>query len=212
MGLFASLWDVAVHLDQHLAELSAQHGSWVYVPLFLVVFCETGLVVTPFLPADSLVFVAGAVWAAAGRDLRILAAVLGAAALFGDNVNYSLGRFLGPKVFRWENSRLFNQRALDYTHGFYARHGGKTVMIARFVPFMRTVAPFVAGVGRMQYPRFLAFSVVGAALWVVAVVGAGHFFGHVPFVRNNLSVLISAVVAVSVIPVLFQVVRARRAT
>jgi membrane-associated protein len=211
MQLLASLWDVIVHLDLHLAELLAQHGRWIYALLFAIVFCETGLVVTPFLPGDSLLFVAGAVWAAADMDVRILAIVLGTAALCGDNVNYWIGRYLGPRVFRWEKSRLLNRQALDYTHNFYERHGGKTIIIARFVPLVRTFAPFVAGIGRMQYVRFLAFSVAGAVLWVIPLVSAGYFFGNVRFVKNNLSIVILAIVAISVTPVLIQLVRARRA-
>jgi membrane-associated protein len=211
MEFLASLWDIAVHLDRHLAELLAQYGRWIYALLFLIVFCETGLVVTPFLPGDSLLFVAGAVWAAADMDARVLAAALGTAALCGDNVNYWVGRYLGPRVFRWENSRWFNRNALDYTHGFYERHGGKTIIIARFIPLVRTFAPFVAGIGRMRYVRFLAFSVVGAALWVIPIISAGYFFGNVPFIKNNLTVVIFAIIALSLTPVALQVLRARRA-
>src|SRR5215467_8493639 len=211
MELFAWLWDIAVHLDRHLAELLADYGRWVYALLFVIIFCETGLVVTPFLPGDSLLFVAGAVWAAADMDARVLAAALGSAALCGDNVNYWVGRYLGPRVFRWENSRWFNRSALDYTHGFYERHGGKTIIIARFIPLVRTFAPFVAGVGRMRYLRFLAFSVAGAALWVIPIVTAGYFFGNVPFIKNNLTVVIFAIIAISLSPVAIQYVRARRA-
>jgi membrane-associated protein len=211
MELFASLWDVVVHLDVHLAGLLAEYGRWVYALLFVIIFCETGLVVTPFLPGDSLLFVAGAVWAAAEMDARLLATALGAAALCGDNVNYWVGRYLGPKVFRWEKSRLFNRHALEYTHGFYERHGGKTIIIARFIPLVRTFAPFVAGIGRMAYVRFLAFSVVGALVWVIPIVSAGYFFGNVPLVKNNLTIVIIAIVAISLTPALVQVVRARRA-
>src|SRR4249919_365924 len=177
MEILAALWDLIVHLDAHLAAFVAQHGVWIYLLLFLIVFCETGLVVTPFLPGDSLLFVAGALWAAAGTDARALAATLIAAALCGDNVNYWIGRYLGPKVFRWEGSRFFNRAALDRTHAFYERHGGKTVVIARFVPLVRTFAPFVAGVGKMRYPSFLAYSIGGAFLWVGLLVGAGYFLG-----------------------------------
>jgi len=211
MEFFAWLWDIAVHLDRHLAELLAQYGRWIYALLFLIVFCETGLVVTPFLPGDSLLFVAGAVWAAADMDARVLAAALGAAALCGDNVNYWVGRYLGPRVFRWENSRWFNRNALDYTHAFYERHGGKTIIIARFIPLVRTFAPFVAGVGRMRYARFLAFSVAGAALWVIPIVTAGYFFGNVPLIKNNLTIVIFAIIALSLSPVAVQYLRARRA-
>jgi membrane-associated protein len=203
------LWDVIVHLDVHLASLMQQYGTWVYLILFAIVFCETGLVVTPFLPGDSLLFVSGALWAATGMDVNMLAAALIAAALLGDNCNYWIGRYLGPRVFRWEGSRLFNRAALDRTRGFYHRHGGKTIIIARYVPLVRTFAPFVAGIGRMPYPRFLAFSVAGAALWVLSLTFAGYFLGNVPAVRQNLSVVIFGIIGVSLVPVALEVMRAR---
>ena len=209
MELIAFVWDLLVHLDRHLAALLQEYGIWIYALLFLIVFCETGLVVTPFLPGDSLLFVAGALWAAAGLDPQALAATLIAAALCGDNVNYWVGRYLGPKVFQWESSRLFNRRGLDYTHAFYDRHGGKTVVIARFVPIVRTFAPFVAGIGRMRYLRFLAFSVAGAVLWVVSLVTAGYLFGNVPLVKNNLTIVIFAIVLVSLSPIAIEYLRTR---
>ena len=211
MELIAFFWDIIVHLDRHLAALLQQYGPWIYGLLAVIVFCETGLVVTPFLPGDSLLFVAGTVWAAAEMDARLLAITLIAAALAGDNVNYWVGRYLGPKVFRWERSRFFNRAALDATHAFYERHGGKTIIMARFVPLVRTFAPFVAGVGAMSYLRFLAFSVAGAVLWVVSLVTAGYFFGNVPLVKNNLTVVIFAIIALSLTPLAIQYVRARRA-
>ena len=203
------LWDVVVHLDQHLAALLQQHGTWIYALLFAIIFCETGLVVTPFLPGDSLLFVAGALWATAGMDAAALCATLVVAAVSGDNVNYWIGRYLGPRVFRWENSRIFNRRALDYTREFYARHGGKTVVIARWLPLVRTFAPFVAGIGKMAYPRFLLFSVGGGLFWVVALVYAGFFFGNIPLVRQNLSVAILGIIAVSLAPLAIEFVRQR---
>jgi membrane-associated protein len=209
MELIAFAWDLVVHLDKHLATLLQQYGTWVYAVLFAIVFCETGLVVTPFLPGDSLLFVAGALWAAAGMDARLLAATLIAAALCGDNVNYWVGRYLGPKVFHWESSRFFNRAALDRTHAYYERFGGPTIVIARFVPLVRTFAPFVAGVGTMPYPRFLAYSVGGAILWVVSLVAAGYFFGNVPAVKENLTVVILAIVAASVLPIAVGLARAR---
>ena len=209
MELIAFFWDLLVHLDRHLAALLQEYGIWIYALLFLIVFCETGLVVTPFLPGDSLLFVAGALWAAAGLDPQALAATLIAAALCGDNVNYWVGRYLGPKVFQWESSRLFNRRGLDYTHAFYDRHGGKTVVIARFVPIVRTFAPFVAGIGRMRYLRFLVFSVGGAVLWVVSLVTAGYLFGNVPLVKNNLTIVIFAIVLLSLSPIAIEYLRAR---
>jgi membrane-associated protein len=209
MELLLSFWDLLVHLDRHLANLVQEYGVWIYLILFLIVFCETGLVVTPFLPGDSLLFVAGAVWATAGMDAHYLVITLICAALLGDNCNYWIGRYLGPKVFRWEGSRLFNRRALDRTSEFYDRHGGKTVIIARFVPLVRTFAPFVAGIGRMPYPRFMAFSVAGALLWVIALVYLGFFFGNMPIVRQNLTVVIFMIIGLSLMPLVMEFVRAK---
>ena len=209
MEAAAFLWDLLVHLDVHLGSLLQQYGAWVYLILFLIVFCETGLVVTPFLPGDSLLFVSGALWAAAGMDLHALVIVLVGAALLGDNCNYWIGRYLGPRVFRWERSRFFNRAALDRTRGFYDRHGGKTVIMARYVPLVRTFAPFVAGIGRMPYVRFIAFSVAGAFLWVVSLTFAGYFLGNMPVVRQNLSVVILGIIALSLVPVALEVLKAR---
>jgi len=209
MEFVLPLFDLFLHLDKHLAALLQQHGPWIYLLLFLIVFCETGLVVTPFLPGDSLLFVAGTLWAAAGMDIYVLMATLIAAALLGDNCNYWIGRYLGPRVFRWENSRFFNRKALDYTHAFYERHGGKTVVLARFLPLVRTFAPFVAGVGRMHYPRFMGFSVTGALAWVVSLVYAGYFLGNIPAVRQNLTAVILIIVAISLAPLLIEFLRAR---
>ncbi|HKI64758.1 MAG TPA: DedA family protein [Burkholderiales bacterium] len=211
MEIIAALWDIAVHLDRHLAAFLAQHGAWVYALLFAVVFCETGLVVTPFLPGDSLLFVAGAVAATGGIDARVVAATLVAAALCGDNVNYWIGRWIGPHVFRSPDARWFNPRHLARTEAFYERHGGKAVVIARFVPIVRTYVPFVAGVGRMGYPRFLAFSIGGALLWVVSLIAAGYFFGNLPLVKNNLTLAILGVIALSLLPIGFEWLRHRRA-
>lgn len=209
MELIPLFWDVVIHLDRHLASLLQQYGPWIYLLLFVIIFCETGLVVTPFLPGDSLLFVAGTLWATAGLDPHALVATLISAAVLGDNTNYWIGRYLGPRVFRWEQSRFFNRRALDRTHGFYERHGGKTVVIARWVPFIRTFAPFVAGIGRMAYPRFLLFSIGGGLLWVCALVYGGFFFGNLPMVRQNLSIVILAIIGASVAPIAFEVLRTR---
>ena len=210
MELLALLWDFVVHLDRHLAAFVAQHGVWVYGLLFLIVFCETGLVVMPFLPGDSLLFVVGALAAAGGMDLRVVMAVLVCAALLGDNVNYWFGRWLGPRVFRSGEARWLNHRHLERTQAFYARHGGKTVVIARFVPFVRTFAPFVAGIGRMHYGRFLAFSVSGALLWVVSLTLLGYFFGNLPVVKQNLTAAIMLVIAASLVPIGIEWLRHRR--
>ena len=205
-------WDLIVHLDKHLADLVQQYGVWIYALLFLIVFCETGLVVTPFLPGDSLLFVSGAVWAISGMDAHWLAVCLITAALCGDNVNYWIGRVLGPKVFKWENSRFFNRKALDRTHAFYEKHGGKTIIIARFVPLVRTFVPFVAGIGKMTYTKFISFSVIGALTWVLSLVYAGYFFGNIPLVKNNLSVVIIGIIILSLMPMIVEYVKARRAS
>jgi membrane-associated protein len=206
MELLAWLWDLAVHLDRHLAAFVAQHGPWVYGLLFLIVFCETGLVVTPFLPGDSLLFVVGALAAAGGMDIGLVMAVLVAAALCGDNVNYFVGRWAGTRVF----GRFINPVYLQRTHDFYARHGGKTIILARFVPIVRTYVPFVAGLGAMPYARYLAFCVAGALLWVVSLCLAGYFFGNIPVVKANLTVVIMAIVLLSISPGIIAWIRSRR--
>ena len=198
-------WDLVVHLDQHLAAFVADHGAGVYALLFAIDFCETGLVVTPFLPGDSLLFVAGGVAAVGGMDLWTVMATLVAAALCGDNVNYWVGRWAGPKVF----SKFINPKHLERAHAFYERHGGKTIILARFVPIVRTYAPFVAGVGRMPYTRYLAFCVAGALLWVGSLCTAGFFFGNLPVVRNNLTAVILAIVFLSILPGLLAWAKAR---
>ena len=200
MEILAQLWDLAVHLDRHLTAFVAQHGTWVYALLFVIVFCETGLVVTPFLPGDSLMFVVGTIAAVGGMDLATVTVVLVSAALGGDNVNYWIGRWAGPRVFRLRESRWLNPQYLERTHAFYERHGGKTIVIARFVPIVRTYVPFVAGVGTMPYARFLGFSVVGALLWVVSLTLAGYFFGNLPLVKSNLTVVIMLIILLSISP------------
>src|SRR3954469_18821286 len=206
MELVLWLWDLVVHLDRHLADFVAQYGAWVYALLFAIVFCETGLVVTPFLPGDSLLFVAGAIAAVGGMDLFAVAATLIVAALCGDNVNYWVGRWAGAKVF----GRFINPAHLERAHAFYERHGGKTIILARFVPIVRTYAPFVAGIGRMPYLRYLAYCVAGALLWVVSLCTAGYFFGNIPAVRNNLTAVILAIVLLSVSPAIFAFMKNRR--
>jgi len=210
MDLLAALWDFVVHLDAHLAAFVAQHGAWVYALLFAIVFTETGVVVMPFLPGDSLLFVVGALAAAGGMEITTVMSVLVAAALTGDNVNYWIGRWAGPKVFRAEASRWFSRAYLARTHAFYERHGGKAIIIARFVPIVRTYVPFVAGIGTMSYARFLGFSVVGALLWVVSLCQAGYWFGNIPLVKDNLGVVIVIIVAISVTPIAVEFLRARR--
>ena len=209
MDLLFSGWDLLVHLDRHLAVLLQQYGAWVYLLLFAIIFCETGLVVTPFLPGDSLLFIAGALAAGGGIDVHLLALVLVAAAVLGNTVNYSIGRFIGPKVFHWEDSRFFNKRALERAHAFYEKHGGKTIIITRFVPVLRTFAPFVAGIARMTYINFTAYNVAGALAWVFLLLYAGYWFGNVPFVKENLTWVILGIIVVSVTPLAFEYVRQR---
>jgi membrane-associated protein len=205
--LLASGWDLFVHLDQHLAAVLQEYGAWAYLILFVIIFSETGFVVTPFLPGDSLLFVAGALAAAGGMDVHLLALLLLVAAVLGNTVNYSVGRFIGPRVFHWEGSRLFNRKALDRAHAFYERHGGKTIVITRFVPILRTFAPFVAGIARMTYLHFLAYNLVGALAWVLSLLYAGYWFGNVPLVKQNLSVVILGVIALSLMPLVVEYCR-----
>jgi membrane-associated protein len=209
MELLTTFIDIMLHLDKHLATLVAQYGAWVYAILFLIVFCETGLVVTPFLPGDSLLFVAGAIAAAGGMHIGLLIVLLVIAAVLGDAVNYAVGAWFGPKVFRWETSRFFNRAAFDRTHAFYEKHGGKTIIIARFMPLIRTFAPFVAGVARMSYARFAMFNITGAIVWVVSLSLAGYWFGNLPWVKENLTLVILAIIALSLSPLAVAWVRAK---
>ena len=201
MEYLAAFIDIVLHLDKHLAVLVQQYGTWIYAILFVIIFSETGFVVTPFLPGDSLLFVAGALAALGGMNIGVLLAVLIAAAALGNMLNYQIGRFLGPKVFQWQGSRFFNRSALDKTHAFYDKHGGKTLVISRFLPLFRTFAPFVAGIGAMSYPRFTLFNLIGAVSWVGLLALAGYFFGNLPWVQKNLSAVILGIIAISLVPV-----------
>jgi membrane-associated protein len=212
MDLFSGFLDLVLHLDLHLRELAQYYGAWVYAFLFLIIFLETGVVVTPFLPGDSLLFVAGTIAAAGEFDVHTLVLVLIFAAIVGDSLNYSIGRYLGPKVFRFDDSRFFKRGHVDRTHAFFERHGGKAIIIARFVPIIRTYAPFVAGIGAMSYRRFLMFNVTGAVLWVALLTYAGFFFGNLPLVKNNLTAVILGIIVISVIPAVVEYLRARRAS
>jgi membrane-associated protein len=203
----ATFIDIVLHLDKHLQVLIQNYGVWIYLILFLIIFCETGLVITPFLPGDSLLFVSGALAATGSMDVHTLFLVLVAASFLGDNTNYWIGRFFGPRVFSREGSLLLNPKHLERTQGFYDRHGGKTVVIARFVPIVRTFAPFVAGIGRMLYPRFVAFAIIGALLWIGSLVYAGYFFGNIPWVKNNLSLVIIGIVILSILPGIIEFLR-----
>jgi membrane-associated protein len=210
MGIFEKLLDIVLHLDKHLSAVIQQFGLWTYAILFLVIFVETGFVVMPFLPGDSLLFAAGTFAALGSFKVGWLILALSAAAILGDTVNYWIGHRIGPKVFCREDSRFFKKEYLDRTHAFYEKHGGKTIIIARFVPIIRTFAPFVAGIGRMSYGRFLAFNVFGGAGWVVLLVGAGYFFGNIPFVKRNLSVAILTIIAISTVPIAVEFLRHRK--
>ena len=204
MELLAQFIDIILHLDQYLGAWVVQYGVWIYAILFFVIFAETGFVVTPFLPGDSLLFVAGALAAIGDGGMHIgwLLLVLCSAAILGNTVNYHIGRFIGPKVFQWENSRFFNKNALLKTHAFYERHGGKTLVISRFLPIFRTFAPFVAGVGAMSHSRFQMFNLMGGMGWCFSLTLAGYWFGNLPWVKKNLSLLIVGIIIVSLLPML----------
>ncbi len=207
MELVQGFIDLIVHLDRHLLELVATYGGWVYAILFLIVFCETGLVVTPFLPGDSLLFVAGTVAATGAMDVHALVVLLTLAAVLGNSVNYAIGRWIGPRVFRFEDSWLFKRAYLERTHRYFEKYGGRTIVITRFVPIVRTYAPFVAGIGGMAYWRFTLFNVAGALLWVAGLTYAGYFFGNLPLVKNNLSLVILGIIILSISPAIIEVAR-----
>jgi membrane-associated protein len=209
MDLLRSVIDLFLHLDQHLSRVIADYGVWTHLILFLIIFAETGLVVTPFLPGDSLLFAAGTFAALGSLDLWLLVVLLVAAAILGDTVNYWVGAWIGPRAFSG-NVKFLRKDYLDRTHAFYEKHGGKTVILARFVPIIRTFAPFVAGVGAMTYPKFIMYNVVGAVLWVGLFVPAGYFFGNIPAVRKNFTLVILAIIALSVVPIALEAIRARR--
>jgi membrane-associated protein len=201
--------DFVLHIDVHLAELVQNYGLWIYGILFLIIFCETGLIVTPFLPGDSLLFVAGTLTALGSNyiNVHLMILLLIAAAILGDANNYLIGKFFGEKLFSNPDSKIFKQTYLDKTHEFYEKHGGKTIIIARFVPIIRTFAPFVAGMGKMTYTHFFSFNVIGSVCWVPLFMYAGYFFGEMDFVKNNLSLLIVAIIFVSLLPGIFEIVR-----
>lgn len=202
MEFLMQFLDIVLHLDKHLALMVQQYGLWIYGILFFIIFAETGFVVTPFLPGDSLLFVAGALAALGegGMEITTLIGVLSAAAILGNMVNYQIGRYLGPKVFHWENSRFFNRDALVKTHAFYEKHGGKTLVLSRFLPLFRTFAPFVAGIGSMSYAKFTLFNLIGALGWVVSLCLAGYWLGNIPWVKTNLSLIIVGIIISSLIP------------
>lgn len=205
------LLDFILHIDQHLIEIVQEYHTWTYAILFLIIFCETGLVVTPFLPGDSMLFVAGAITALPGvpLEVNILVLILFAAAVLGDSCNYMIGHFFGKRLFNNPDSKIFKRSHLEKTHEFYKKYGGKTIIIARFVPIVRTFAPFVAGMGKMHYYYFMMYNVVGGAFWVALFCYAGYFFGDLPFVQKNLKVLVVAIIFISLLPAIIEVMRER---
>jgi len=210
MDFLLQLVDIVLHVDKHLSIIATDYGTWTYFILFMIIFCETGLVVTPFLPGDSLLFATGALCGAGVLDPNIIFLLLVAAAFLGDNVNYWIGRRVGPAVFEREKTRFFKKEYLLRAHAFYERHGGKTVILARFVPIVRTFSPFVAGIAHMTYAKFLAYSISGAILWVGIFVYVGYFFGNLPFIKRNFSVAIIAVIFISILPGIIEYIRHRR--
>ncbi len=209
MDFVRSVMDLFLHLDQHLNRIVTDYGVWTHLILFAIVFAETGLVVTPFLPGDSLLFAAGALAALGSLDLWLLVVLLIGAAILGDTVNYWVGAWIGPRAFSG-NVRFLRKDYLERTHAFYEKHGGKTIILARFVPIIRTFAPFVAGVGAMSYPKFITYNVVGAMLWVGLFVPLGYYFGNMPAVKENFSLVILAIIALSVLPIAIEAIKARR--
>ena len=207
MDIILALIDFILHIDVHLAELIRDYGAWIYGILFAIIFVETGLVVMPFLPGDSLLFVAGAFAAKGDMDVSLVIVLLSIAAITGDALNYAVGRYFGDKVFAWENSRWFNKRLFDKTHAFYERHGGKTIVIARFLPFLRTFAPFVAGAAKMNYARFAMYNVSGGIFWVASLTIAGFWFGNIPWVSRNLTLIIVALIVIPGLPAVYVGVR-----
>lgn len=212
MHLIDHLLQFILHSDEHLRAFVAEHGALTYALLGLIVFAETGLVVMPFLPGDSLLFAAGALAGAGQLDVRVLGIVIFVAAFCGDNLNYALGRHFGPRILKGEDRRWLNRKNLDKTHAFFERHGGKAVVIARFVPIVRTFAPFVAGIGRMDYRNFVGFSILGTFLWVGTFVTTGYLFGNIPVVKHNFKYVVIAIVFVSMLPLVIEFIRAKKHT
>ncbi|MBF8250831.1 MAG: hypothetical protein HW382_459 [Deltaproteobacteria bacterium] len=209
MELLTGFIDIFMHLDKHLNTVMQNYGAWTYLILFLIIFCETGLVIMPILPGDSLLFAAGAIAAMGSLDPVWLFGLLTIAAIAGDTLNYSIGHYLGPKVFQLEDSRFFKKEYLERTHQFYERHGGKTIIIARFMPIIRTFAPFVAGVGRMTYLNFIAYNVVGGVLWIGLFIFGGYMFGNIPAVKHNFTLVIIGIIFVSILPGVIEFLRHR---
>lgn len=210
MDTIKDLIDLFLHLDKHLNEIIASYGAVTYLILFLIVFAETGLVVTPFLPGDSLLFAAGTFAASGSLNPVILFLILSAAAIIGDSINYAFGKYLGPKVFEKEKIRFLKKEHLEKTHRFYEKHGGKTIIIARFIPIIRTFAPFVAGIGSMTYWKFISYNIIGGIAWVAIFIFGGYYFGNLPFVKNNFSFVIIAIIIISIMPAVVEFLRHRK--
>ena len=210
MEWIQALIDFILHIDKHLVDITTQYGTMSYAILFAIVFAETGLVVAPFLPGDSLLFAAGAICSLGTLDPVLLIVLLISAAIFGDAVNYAIGKIFGPRIFDSTSSRLFNRQHLDRTHAFYEKHGGKTIILARFMPIIRTFAPFVAGVGEMSYKKFAIYNVVGAVVWVASFVLLGVFFGNQPLIKKNFTLVIAGIIVISVLPAVYEIVRSRK--
>ena len=211
-GWLVHAFNILLHLDKYLGAVIQDYGTWTYLILFLIIFCETGLVVTPILPGDSLLFAIGVFCGLGTLDIKLTLALLSVAAILGDTVNYGVGKFIGPKVFHYEDSRIFKKEYLQKTHAFYEKYGGKTIIIARFVPIVRTFAPFVAGVGAMTYGKFLSYNIIGGLLWVFSITLAGYFFGGITVVKNNFTAVILAIIFISVLPGVIEYVRHKRAS
>ena len=207
--MISTLIDFILHIDQHLVHLSAHYGPWIYAILFVVIFCETGLVVTPFLPGDSLLFAAGGIAAIGGMNIHVMVLLLLVAAILGDAANFMIGKYFGQKLFANPDSKIFRRSYLEKTHAFYEKHGGKTIIIARFVPIVRTFAPFVAGMGDMHYGTFIRYNIIGAVLWVLSFSYAGYFFANIPVVKNNLGLVMAAIIVISILPAVVEVIRAK---
>ncbi len=210
MELIKQLLDLILHLDKHLGELIIQYQSWTYAILFLIIFCETGLVVTPFLPGDSLLFAIGALASKGQLNVFLVVVLLSIAAIIGDTVNYWVGKTIGPKVFKSESSRWLNRKHLDRTHEFYEKYGGKTIVLARFLPILRTYAPFSAGLAQIPYFRFLGYSIFGGVIWILSFLTVGHFFANRPEVKANFHYVVLAIIVISLIPIVIEFIRARR--
>lgn len=210
MDLLAAFIDIVLHLDAHLLALTQQYGVWVYAILFLIIYCETGLVITPFLPGDSLLFVAGALCGMGALQIELLVPLLVLAAFSGDNTNYWIGRLVGVRLLNRPDSRLIKREHLDKTHAFYEKHGGKTIIFARFLPIIRTFAPFVAGIGLMHYRLFVLFSALGSLTWITSLSLAGYFFGNIPLVKDNLTLIIIGIIVITLLPALLEFIRHRK--